>query len=169
MTDREQALIQERDELRQTVKRLNRRCQTLEAGVAEKVRDNPGGSLGRSLANAQYTYLEGERDLLRAALMEIAIVKTWARGAATYCVETAVNVLAGANVAATADAAVLRDMAVSLEEVRTNGEWTDGEQCGDWMIAPEVYAMVTRSLDKLAALADAREAMSEPKPETDGG
>ena len=30
----------------------------------------------------------------------------------------------------------------TLEEVRTNGNWTEGEQQGEWQISPEVYAMV---------------------------
>lgn len=27
----------------------------------------------------------------------------------------------------------------ALNEVVTNGEWTEGEQCGDWKISKEVY------------------------------
>lgn len=29
-----------------------------------------------------------------------------------------------------------------LNEVQTNGEWTEGEQRGDWKISAEVYAMI---------------------------
>lgn len=41
----------------------------------------------------------------------------------------------------------------TLYEVTTNGEWTDGEQCGDWRIAKEVYET-------------ARDALIEPSPRT---
>jgi hypothetical protein len=62
----------ERDALRETVRRLNRRAQVLEAGIAEKIASHPPGSLGRALANAAAeTYhsraqvAERERDALR--------------------------------------------------------------------------------------------------------
>ncbi len=58
MTDREDALIRECDELR-------RERDKLQAALAEK----PGGpSMGRALANARATQLEAERDRLRTAL-----------------------------------------------------------------------------------------------------
>ncbi len=50
--------------LRETNTRLNRRCQTYEAGVAEKVRES-GGSLGRSLARAAWEKSEAENEALR--------------------------------------------------------------------------------------------------------
>lgn len=35
----------------------------------------------------------------------------------------------------------------ALNEVITNGEWTEGEQCGDWKISPEVYETARDALD----------------------
>lgn len=68
----------ERDELRETVRRLNRRAQALEAGIAEKIASHPPGSMGRALANAaaemyhsRAQKAETERDELRARLSEI--------------------------------------------------------------------------------------------------
>lgn len=66
MTDSHAALIAEIAELRETNTRLNRRCQTLEAGIAEKVSSNAGPSLGRSLANAAATRAQAEITQLRA-------------------------------------------------------------------------------------------------------
>lgn len=34
----------------------------------------------------------------------------------------------------------------ALNEVRTNGEWTDGDQCGEWKISKEVYGLVCDAL-----------------------
>ena len=41
---------------------------------------------------------------------------------------------------------VLLAVVQAAEEVRTNGEWTDGEQRGDWKISPEVYATLSDAL-----------------------
>ena len=50
---------------------LNRRCQTLEAGIAEKVGATPSGqSLGRALANAAATTNRAELARLRVELEE---------------------------------------------------------------------------------------------------
>lgn len=71
-------LERERDELRETVRRLNRRAQALEAGIAEKIASHPPGSMGRALANAaaemyhsRAQKAETERDELRAKLDSI--------------------------------------------------------------------------------------------------
>lgn len=42
--------------------------------------------------------------------------------------------------------AEIEKLRTALEEVRTNGEWTEGEQRGDWKISPEVYALVCDTL-----------------------
>lgn len=55
----------ERDALRETVKRLNRRVQVAEAGIAEKVKVSAPGSFGRGLANAAAEMYKAERDALR--------------------------------------------------------------------------------------------------------
>jgi hypothetical protein len=54
-------------ESRETIKRLNRRVQVAEAGVAEKVKAS-GGSLGRALANAAADRYMRERDEAQAEL-----------------------------------------------------------------------------------------------------
>jgi hypothetical protein len=59
----------ERDEARETASRLNRRAQSAEAGVAEKIHSGTGPSLGRSLANAGASMFKRERD---EALAELA-------------------------------------------------------------------------------------------------
>lgn len=76
-------LERERDELRETVSRLNRRAQALEAGIAEKIASHPPGSMGRALANAaaemyhsRAQKAETERDELRAKLAEIYAAPT---------------------------------------------------------------------------------------------
>jgi hypothetical protein len=72
------ALRNERDALkaelaqsRETVKRLNRRVQVAEAGVAEKVKESSGRNLGRALANAAAEMYRHERDEARAKLAEL--------------------------------------------------------------------------------------------------
>jgi hypothetical protein len=55
-------------ESRETIKRLNRRVQIAEAGVAEKVKEHAGGSLGRALANAAADMYMRERDEAQAEL-----------------------------------------------------------------------------------------------------
>jgi len=57
--------------LRATNKRLNRRCQAYEAGIAEKVGGESGGSLGRSLANAAATYEKAQNEALRERVAEL--------------------------------------------------------------------------------------------------
>ena len=53
---------------RETIKRLNRRVQVAEAGVAEKVKASAQGSFGRALANAASEMFMHERDEARADL-----------------------------------------------------------------------------------------------------
>jgi hypothetical protein len=58
------ALRDELAEARETISRLNRRCQVAEAGVMEKVRQSDG-SLGRTLANAAASALKAELERVR--------------------------------------------------------------------------------------------------------
>lgn len=71
-----QELAQDRDQARRTSRDLNRRCQAAEAAVAEKIREHPGHSLGRALANAGYGIAVRERDealaMLRLCIVEDA-------------------------------------------------------------------------------------------------
>lgn len=60
-------VMTERDALRETVSRLNRRCQTLESGIAEKVREC-GPSFGRALANAAATKYRHDAERLLEGL-----------------------------------------------------------------------------------------------------
>lgn len=53
---------------RETIKRLNRRVQVAEAGVAEKVKESSGRNLGRALANAAFEMMKGELDKAQAEL-----------------------------------------------------------------------------------------------------
>lgn len=53
---------------RETIKRLNRRVQVAEAGIAEKVKASAPGSLGRALANAAADKYMRERDMAQAEL-----------------------------------------------------------------------------------------------------
>jgi hypothetical protein len=63
------AALAENKRLRETNNRLNRRCQTYERGLAEKIeKGRTEGSLGRALANAAATKTEAENERLRAAL-----------------------------------------------------------------------------------------------------
>lgn len=57
-------------ESRETIKRLNRRVQVAEAGVAKKVKAS-GGSLGRALANAAADKYMRERDMAQAELVAL--------------------------------------------------------------------------------------------------
>lgn len=59
-------------ESRETIKRLNRRVQVAEAGIAEKVKEASGRNLGRALANAAADMFRHERD---EALAELAALK----------------------------------------------------------------------------------------------
>ena len=56
--------IRERDEARETIKRLNRRCTAAEGHVKTTIEDcqRQGVSVGRGLANAGYRLLQQERD-----------------------------------------------------------------------------------------------------------
>jgi hypothetical protein len=58
-------LAWEVERLRKKNTLLNRRCQTLEAGIAEKVREAPGQSFGRALANAAATASQAEVERLQ--------------------------------------------------------------------------------------------------------
>ncbi|HET9819598.1 MAG TPA: hypothetical protein VFP92_10575 [Rhodanobacteraceae bacterium] len=53
---------------RETIKRLNRRVQVAEAGIAEKVKASAPGSLGRALANAAADKYMRERDMAQTEL-----------------------------------------------------------------------------------------------------
>src|SRR5574337_2005371 len=57
---------------RETIKRLNRRVQIAEAGVAEKVKASAGRSLGCALANAAADAFIHERD---EAMAELAALR----------------------------------------------------------------------------------------------
>jgi hypothetical protein len=50
----------------------------------------------------------------------------------------------------------LADIRNTLNEVVTNGEWTLGEQCGDWRISKQVYEMAVEMRDLLDTLSSAR-------------
>ena len=63
-------LEQENEQLKATNNRLNRRCQVLESGISEKVK-NSGGSMGRSLANAAAGMYKSENERLRDGLENI--------------------------------------------------------------------------------------------------
>lgn len=40
------------------------------------------------------------------------------------------------------------EMLEALKEAVTNGEWSEGEQCGDWCISKEVYEMLRDAIAK---------------------
>jgi len=62
---------------RDKIRELNRRCQSAEAGLAEKVNAHAGPSLGRSLANAAgVMYREQYRELLAAVRAYLAARST---------------------------------------------------------------------------------------------
>lgn len=68
-----EALEAERDNLRETNQRLNRRCQLAESALAEKIEKakRSGGSFGRSMANAAAAMFERQRDEAREALRDL--------------------------------------------------------------------------------------------------
>src|SRR5690242_515849 len=73
-----QALRAERAEAelataRETIKRLNRRVQVAEAGVAQKVKASAPGSFGRGLANAAADMFMHERDEAQAELAALKL------------------------------------------------------------------------------------------------
>ncbi len=41
----------------------------------------------------------------------------------------------------------MRELLEALYEVITNGEWTDGEQCGEWRISKDVYNMAREAFE----------------------
>ncbi len=53
---------------RDTIRRLNRRCQDYEAALAEKLNANAGRSFGRALANGAATMYRAQLEEIRAAL-----------------------------------------------------------------------------------------------------
>ena len=64
-------------ESRETIKRLNRRVQVAEAGVAEKVKVSAPGSFGRALANAAADMYMRERDEAQAELAALKARAQW--------------------------------------------------------------------------------------------
>jgi hypothetical protein len=73
---------------RETIRRLNRRCQSAEAGLAEKVNANAGRSLGRAFANAAATMYEAQLEEARASLahlQENALTPEEARVIVKWC------------------------------------------------------------------------------------
>lgn len=44
------------------------------------------------------------------------------------------------------DRALIEKLVGALNEVRTNGAWTHGDQCGEWIISQEVYGLVCEAL-----------------------
>lgn len=60
------------EELRGKNAELNRRCQSAESGLAQKIEDakRQGGSFGRSLANASANMLDAENKELKALLSD---------------------------------------------------------------------------------------------------
>lgn len=57
--------------LRETIQRLNRRVQSAESGLAEKINANAGQSLGRALANASATYWQNVAEDKDAELVRL--------------------------------------------------------------------------------------------------
>lgn len=65
------AALAENERLKETNARLNRRCQCYERGLAEKVKNSRGRSIGRALAVAAFWKSEAENERLRAALRAV--------------------------------------------------------------------------------------------------
>jgi hypothetical protein len=60
------AALAENERLKETNARLNRRCQCYERGLAEKVKNSRGRSIGRAVAVAAFLKSEAENERLRA-------------------------------------------------------------------------------------------------------